>query len=317
MGCRCCKMIQSYIFDPQEVQTSGYVNEINNYKSDEQDGGKFNCKRNNDIQVHKNELHNADVQPPINRHKLNNTKDAIWNHKSTVLHEEGLRNCVEKSTFNINGIRSCSVPNPSPSMSQSNDVSTHVCSDQLSNSSAKGPSQPKECDDDDTITEDHPRLLSETTESDQYKDSPSARQCNSSAQSVICEAQSSDTHLLVSGDSQTVSQAGTQRDVASEHPNSHTHTHQSTECTILSKHGDLSVCKSRSCDSSFNSGPLSVCCTDDIPPPRPKAEVTQDVKYVCHEEFNGELEEDADVAEALAALEAATAGEDFEEEEEY
>lgn len=292
-------MIHSYIFDPQEVQTSGYVNEINNYKSDEQDGGKFNHKRNNDIQVHKNELQNTDVQPPVNRHKLNNTKDVVWNHKSTVLHGEGHGNCVEKPTFSINGIHSYSGGNlnPNPSTSQSNDA--YISSDQLSNSSATKPTQPKECDD-DNFPEDHPRLPSETIESLQYKESLSARQHKASAESVLCEFQGSGTYLIASGDSQTASQAGTQREVGSEHlPNHHTHTHQS-------KHRDLLLCKSRSCDSD----------TDDVPPPRSKAEVAQEVKYACQEELNGEIEEDADIAEALAALEAATAGEDSEEEEE-
>ncbi|KAJ6655382.1 hypothetical protein lerEdw1_005440 [Lerista edwardsae] len=304
-----------YIFDPQEVQTSGYVNEINNCKLDEQDGGKWNCKHNNEIQVHKNELQDTDSQPPMNRHKLNNAKDAVRNNKNTVLPEDRLG----KSTFNINGIHPYSGVNlhPNPSISQSNndvgnnDVGTHICSDQPSNSSAKGLSQPKKCD--NKFTEDHHGLPSETTESVKYRESPSARQHLSSAQCVLCEIQGSDIYLLASSDSQIASQAGSQGDGGSEHlPHHHTHAHQSTEHTTLSKQRDLPSCKSRSCNSSSS----SECFTDDLPPSRPKAEATQEMKYAYHEEFNGELEEDADIAEALAALEAATAGEDLEEEEE-
>ncbi|XP_053107189.1 uncharacterized protein C4orf19 homolog [Hemicordylus capensis] len=328
MGCRCCKMIQSYIFDPQEVQTSGYVNEINNYKSDEQDGGKFKGKHNNEIQVHKNELQNTDSQLAANRHKLNNTKDAIGNHRSTALHKEGLGNCVEKYNFNINGLHSYSGINLSPNPNQSKEVSTHVCSGQLPSSSAQGLPQPKECDNDKSLDAEYcPKLSSEATENVHYEESQRIGVNISAAQSAILEAQDNGVHLPGLDDAQHASHPVTERAVGSEPlPNNHTHTDQSTECTTVNKHGDLPLCESRSCAAAGKAcsrDTLNVNLKDKNadanPAPRPKTEAVQEIRYVCHEEINGELdeEEDADVAEALAALEAATAGEDSDEEEEY
>ncbi|XP_061440588.1 uncharacterized protein C4orf19 homolog [Rhineura floridana] len=327
MGCRCCKMIQSYIFDPQEVQTSGYVNEINNYKPDEQDGGKFKCKLNNDIQVHKNELQKAELQPPAIRHKLNNTKDAVQNHKSTAVHEEGLGNLVEKCNVSVNGIHSHSGVNLNPNTNQSREIATDTYSGQRSNSSAKGVSQPNTCNNHRILeTEDHPKLSSETTGSVLYGESQSAGENTSTTQSAILEAQGNGTHLPEPTDHQNASHAGKQRAVGRESLlNNHTHADENTECTTTSNHWDLPLCESKShnsTDQACRTGPSNVCfkdkVSDDTPYSRTKRGAVQEDRYDCHNEINGELEEeDAEVAEALAALEAATAGEDFEEEEDY
>ncbi|XP_042095113.1 uncharacterized protein C4orf19-like [Ovis aries] len=53
MGCRCCKMIQSYLFDPVHVPSPGYVNEVNSCKLDEEDTLKLKDKQSSEILVHK------------------------------------------------------------------------------------------------------------------------------------------------------------------------------------------------------------------------------------------------------------------------
>ncbi|XP_020141900.1 PDCD10 and GCKIII kinases-associated protein 1 [Microcebus murinus] len=48
MGCRCCKMIQSYLFDPVQVPSPGYVNEVNSCKLDEDDTVKLKGKQSSE-----------------------------------------------------------------------------------------------------------------------------------------------------------------------------------------------------------------------------------------------------------------------------
>ncbi|XP_015273808.1 PREDICTED: uncharacterized protein C4orf19 homolog [Gekko japonicus] len=317
MGCRCCKMIQSYIFDPQEVQTSGYINEINNYKSDTQDGGKFKGRHNVEIRVHKNELQSAESQPSVNRNKLNNAKDAVRNHRNTALQEEGLSNSREKSNVNVNGVHSYSNLKSNHNTNQNKEVGTHVCPVQPPNSSAKGLLQPKECS--DTRPEaDLPTLPSVATESSQYRQLLTAGENGSVTPGATLEAQSKDT----CPPDPVISKNANQQAVSGSESlsNNHTHSAQSIELTVLNEHGG----KAKKCDpgdQACRAGTSSGCLEDqtvrDIPTPRPKPGASPETGQVCRGEFNGEFEgEDADIAEALAALEAATAGEDFEEEEE-
>ncbi|XP_072593996.1 uncharacterized protein C4orf19 homolog [Vulpes vulpes] len=55
MGCRCCKMIQSYLLDPVQVASPGCVNEVNSCKVDEAGPGKARGKRSCEAPVHKEE----------------------------------------------------------------------------------------------------------------------------------------------------------------------------------------------------------------------------------------------------------------------
>ncbi|XP_020641841.3 PDCD10 and GCKIII kinases-associated protein 1 [Pogona vitticeps] len=318
MGCRCCKMIQSYIFDPQEVQPSGYVNEIN-YKPDEQDGGKFKCKQNNDVQPHNDHLQKAEIQPAANRHKLNNTKGAAQNHRSTFFHEEELGNSVEK----CNGVHSY----PNPNTNQSRESSTHVYSGQLSDSSAKRISQPQTCDNHEIPNIEVCRKLpSETTENFHYEEFQSTGENISSHQSAILDMQGNGAHPPGPSYPKNASHAGKLKAAGSKSASNHSYIDQNIECTAGTKQSrDLPWCepqRSDSGDKACRTGPLNACfknkTSSDAPYPQAKTDVQQEAEYDCHEEVNGEVEEeDADVAEALAALEAATAGEDSEEDEKY
>ncbi|XP_054854133.1 uncharacterized protein C4orf19 homolog [Eublepharis macularius] len=320
MGCRCCKMIQSYIFDPQEVQASGCINEINNYRYDTQDGGKFKCKYNVEIQVHKNELQKAELQPTVNRNKLNNTKDAVRNHRNTAVHEEGLSNCLEKSNININGVHSYSNLKSNHSANQNKEVSIHVCSAQRPSCSARELSQPQEFGD-KILEADHSQLPLEAIESNQYRQLPTTGEKGSLAQSATLEAQNNGICSPAPDFSKNATQ---QTMVGSESlSNSYTHPTQSTECTVLNKHEDPALCKAKRCNSgdqtcktgTVNGRAQDKTASDSPSSPRSKAGALLEAGEVCCGDFNGEFEdEDADIAEALAALEAATAGEDLEEE---
>ncbi|XP_069350389.1 uncharacterized protein C4orf19 homolog [Eulemur rufifrons] len=51
MGCRCCKMIQSCLFDPVQAPSPGYVNEVNSCKLDEDDTVKLKGKQSSEFLV--------------------------------------------------------------------------------------------------------------------------------------------------------------------------------------------------------------------------------------------------------------------------
>uniref|UniRef100_A0A8C3WYD6 Chromosome 4 open reading frame 19 n=1 Tax=Catagonus wagneri TaxID=51154 RepID=A0A8C3WYD6_9CETA len=60
MGCRCCKMIQSYLFDPVQVPSPGYVNEVNSCKLDEDDTVKLKGRQSSEALVRKSDLPGKD-----------------------------------------------------------------------------------------------------------------------------------------------------------------------------------------------------------------------------------------------------------------
>ncbi|XP_045406453.1 uncharacterized protein C4orf19 homolog [Lemur catta] len=55
MGCRCCKMIQSCLLDPAQAPSPGYVNEVNSCKLDEDDTVKLKGKQSGEFLVQKND----------------------------------------------------------------------------------------------------------------------------------------------------------------------------------------------------------------------------------------------------------------------
>ncbi|XP_040821658.1 uncharacterized protein C4orf19 homolog [Ochotona curzoniae] len=56
MGCKCCKMIQSYLLDPVQMPSHGYVNEVSSCKIDEDSPVKIKDKQGSKILVHTSDL---------------------------------------------------------------------------------------------------------------------------------------------------------------------------------------------------------------------------------------------------------------------
>ncbi|XP_045038575.2 uncharacterized protein C4orf19 homolog [Desmodus rotundus] len=95
MGCRCCKMIHSYLFDPVQVPSPGYVNEVNSCKFDEEDTVKLKGKQSSEVQVHKNDLQGEGLRRTVSR------------SRTAGPHPQGDRgegHCAEKTGGTINGI---------------------------------------------------------------------------------------------------------------------------------------------------------------------------------------------------------------------
>lgn len=60
-------MIQSYLFDPVQVSSPGYVNEVNSYKLDEDGVVKLKDKQSCEVLVHKNDLQSEGLQRTVSR----------------------------------------------------------------------------------------------------------------------------------------------------------------------------------------------------------------------------------------------------------
>ncbi|XP_039397339.1 uncharacterized protein C4orf19 homolog [Mauremys reevesii] len=344
MGCRCCKMIQSYIFDPEDVQSSRYPNEVNSYKPDKQDSNKFKGDQNSETPVHRNELQNDELKRTENKNKFNSTKEAFSNHRGTALDEEGLGNCVEKFDNAHSGANSCRGMNPLPNhnTNRTKETITHGNSSQSArsplanrtrNPCTNGLSLPnesgKECHPE---TGDHKKPESEEPECSLDENSPSAGENSSLTESAILETQNDATQLpdldYLPHGSQTRNYHAPEKDSFSDN---YTHSDQNAECIVINK-GEgpglsLPLHMKENYDSveeALKTESVNVCVKEDMPDGIASEGLiteAQEEKHINHKEINGKIEEeeeeDAEVAEALAALEAATAGEDYEEDEEY
>ncbi|EMP35879.1 Putative protein C4orf19 [Chelonia mydas] len=334
----------SYIFDPEDVQSSRYPNEVNSYKPDKQDGNKFKGDQNNETPVHKNELQNDELKRTENKNRFNNTKEAFWNHKGTALHEEGLGNCIEKSDNAHSGVNSCSGTHPFPNHNTNRIKETirHGNSSQSASSSlanrtrdlcTNGLSLPNESGKDcDPETGNHKKPDSEEPERSRDENSQSAGENSSLTESAILETQNDAIQLpdldYLPRDSQTRNYNAPEKDSFSDN---YTHSDQNAASIVINKGEDPGLSLPLHMKENYDSVEkglktefVNVCVKEDMPDGLASEGLiteAQEEKHINHKEINGKIEEeeeeDAEVAEALAALEAATAGEDYEEDEEY
>nr|XP_048704570.1 uncharacterized protein C4orf19 homolog isoform X2 [Caretta caretta] len=329
-----------YIFDPEDVQSSRYPNEVNSYKPD---GNKFKGDQNNETPVHKNELQNDELKRTENKNRFNNTKEAFWNHKGTALHEEGLGNCIEKFDNAHSGVNSCSGTHPFPNHNTNRIKETvrHGNSSQSASSSlanrtrdlcTNGLSLPNESGKDcDPETGNHKKPDSEEPEHSRDENSQSAGENSSLTESAILETQNDAIQLpdldYLPRDSQTRNYNAPEKDSFSDN---YTHSDQNAASIVINKGEDpglsLPLRMKENYDSvekALKTESVNICVKEDMPDGLTSEGLiteAQEEKHINHKEINAKIEEeeeDAEVAEALAALEAATAGEDYEEDEEY
>ncbi|XP_062963452.1 uncharacterized protein C4orf19 homolog [Cynocephalus volans] len=105
MGCRCCKMIQSYLFDPVQVPSPGYVNEVSSYKSDEDDTVKLKGKQSSEVLVHKNDLQSEGLKRTESR-----SRTAV--PQALPQGDTGGGHCADKTGTAANGISPAAVLQP-------------------------------------------------------------------------------------------------------------------------------------------------------------------------------------------------------------
>uniref|UniRef100_A0A8C8S0A8 Chromosome 4 open reading frame 19 n=1 Tax=Pelusios castaneus TaxID=367368 RepID=A0A8C8S0A8_9SAUR len=338
MGCRCCKIIQSYILDPEDIQSPRYINEVNNYKPDKQDNSKLKGHQNSETQVHKNDLQDDELKRTENKNRLNSTKEAFRDNRRSDLHEDDLGNHVEKSDNAINGVNSCSgmhlIPNPNTNRIEETTIhgnSSQSASSSLANSTrdlyTSELSQPNESGKESDPEEgDYKKPASEEPESSLDEKSQSGGKNLSLTESTILETQNNAIQPDLQHGSQTRNSNTFEKDNFSDN---YTHSDQNAESIVINKDHDLNLPlhMKEHCDSldrALKTEFVNVCVKEDMPDGIASEGLirgAQEAKHITHKEINGKIEEeeeeDAEVAEALAALEAATAGEDYEEDYEY
>ncbi|XP_074130832.1 PDCD10 and GCKIII kinases-associated protein 1 [Sminthopsis crassicaudata] len=111
MGCRCCKMIQSYLFEPVHAPPAGYVNEVNSYKLEEEDGIKSQSKESQEI-LARTEAKN----------RLNSAQEPFWHHRGPPT--PGDPPAIMKADPTLNGVGSGTAPSPGvrPRLSQGHET---------------------------------------------------------------------------------------------------------------------------------------------------------------------------------------------------
>ncbi|XP_014726497.1 PREDICTED: uncharacterized protein C4orf19 homolog isoform X3 [Sturnus vulgaris] len=295
MGCRCCKMIQSYIFDPEEGQSSGCIHEVNSYKHKEQGSNKSKFKENSENEEPKNELQ----------------KD-----------EDGPVKCAAKLDVAVNGGNSCAQhsmlnPNTSP----------------VKETSEKGNSSQSEAS-----SASNRDFYTKSNRSGQEPDLETGSQSKaaSNVPNSIPDSQSAEDSIFLKGNSILETENNAIRLPDIDYPqNGHqtgnyvekdsfsvncAHSDQNTGASAIqqqdlhvipplpAKESSIEPLKtdSASLSESFTGGITAVAVT----------KVAQAPPHTNHKDVNGGIEEeDAEVAAALAALDAATAGEDLEDDD--
>ncbi|XP_025778193.1 uncharacterized protein C4orf19 homolog [Puma concolor] len=113
MGCKCCKMIQSYLFDPVQVPSSGYVNEVNSCKVDEGGAGKWKGKQGSQAPGHQNELQSEGLKRTASRGRAGSGQEPRWPPPgSPPLGDTVGGPCADKAGSAVNGIGPTAPPQP-------------------------------------------------------------------------------------------------------------------------------------------------------------------------------------------------------------
>uniref|UniRef100_A0A8C2U6J0 Chromosome 4 open reading frame 19 n=1 Tax=Coturnix japonica TaxID=93934 RepID=A0A8C2U6J0_COTJA len=302
MGCRCCKMIQSYIFDPEELQSPGCTHEGNSYKQEEQRSNKFKIKKNCEIKEQKKEPQKDELKGTGTKNQVNSTGETLWNHRDDAFQDDSLVKCVAKLDVAVNGSSSHAGVHPilSPSTNSVKEASEQSTSSQPLDLGA-GSHRKADCSQTNSIQGVKPWSIEDS---------------NFLKGSAVLDTQNNDAIKLPDID---YCQNGNQiRNYVEKDSISvnYAHPDQMTKHSAMQGQ-DLHVTPSLHAKESsiepFNTDSTSV---EKLRRNAPTA--SQAPTHQSHTDISGETEEeDAEVAAALAALEAATAGEDLEEDDVY
>ncbi|KFQ80394.1 Uncharacterized protein C4orf19, partial [Phaethon lepturus] len=306
MGCRCCKMIQSYIFDPEEVQSPGCIHEINSYKYNEQSSKKSKFKENSEIQEHKNELQKDDLKRTENKTQGNSTKETLGNHRGNDFQEDGLIKGVGNLDVAVNGGNSCTALHPmlNPSTNPGKEAS------ELGPSSQSGESPSASNRDFHTKLNSQRKAACNEPNSIQDGNSWSADDSIFLKGSTILETQNNAIQVLGIDYPQNGNQTRNYVEKDSFSVNCAHSDQNPGHSTIQDK--DLCVTP----PSPMKESSIELFKTDSASLSMGITKVAQAPTHLNHKDINGEIEEeDPEVAAALAALEAATAGEDLEDDD--
>ncbi|KGL83174.1 Uncharacterized protein C4orf19, partial [Tinamus guttatus] len=322
MGCRCCKMIQSYIFDPEEAQSPGYIHEANSYKQHGQDSNNSKFKQSGEIEEHKNELQKDELKRTENKSQVNSTKEALRNHRGNAFQEDDPEKGVAKLHVAVNGGNSCTGAHPGPNPNPMKETGKQGASSSSAESSVATAR--------DFYTKPDESAQNFDLEAGNHSKSPCAEP--DSVQDGNSYVAEKNTSLIESDILATQNNAMQLPDT--DYPQNDSQTRNCVEKDTLSvnyAHPDQNTRPSAKQDQyPYLTLPLHMkensaepfktySVSEDIPDGttvKGLPSAAQAPTHPDHEATNGETEEeDAEVAAALAALEAATAGEDLEDDD--
>ncbi|KAM6132552.1 PDCD10 and GCKIII kinases-associated protein 1 [Pterocles gutturalis] len=328
MGCRCCKMIQSYIFDSEEVQSPGCIHEVNSYRHKEQGSNKLKFKENSEIQEHRSEPQKDELNRTEKKNQVNSTKETLWNHEGNDFQDDGLVNSVAKLDGAVNGGNSCAGVHPmlNPNTNPVKEPSEQETSSQSAESSS------------DSNRDFYTKANRSGQELDLEASSQRKAACNELNSIQDGKSFSAEDSIFLEGSAKLETQKNDIQLPDIDYPQNVNQTRNYVEKDSFSVN-----CT----HSDQNTGPSPIqdqdlCVTPPLPMKESSIEpfktdstnlsegipggitavaitkVAQAHTHPNHKDVNGEIEEeDVEVAAALAALEAATAGEDLEDDDEY
>lgn len=314
----------SYIFDPEEAQSSGCIHEVNSYKHNEQGSNKFKFKENSENEEPKNELQKDEVNKTENKNPVNSTTETLWNHRGNDSQEDGLVKCAAKLDVAVNGGNSCAQhcmlnPNTSP----------------VKENSEKGTSSQSEAS-----SASNRDFYTKSNRSGQELDLETGSQSKavSKVPNSVPDSQSAEDSVFLKGNSVLETENNAIRLSDIDYPQNGNQTGNYVEKDSFSvncAYSDQNTGASATQDQDLHvipplpvkesstepfktdSASLSESLTGGITGVA-VTKVTQAQTHTNHTDVNGGTEEeDAEVAAALAALDAATAGEDLEDDDEY
>ncbi|XP_057628385.1 uncharacterized protein C4orf19 homolog [Chionomys nivalis] len=308
MGCRCCKMIQSYLFDPVQVPSPGFVNEVSSCKLEEEDTVRLKGTQNSEFEVPRNALHAGSLTKPENRDNISGLP-----HQGPLPQEDSEeRHCAEKQGI-VNGI------SPTASLHlvrpHQDDGGSWASSPWAGTIDSAHPAQPF-LEGEDCQKQSHTVPTSEETQTLGHGDCRAPAEVLAVADHIL--------HIPAPDYPQLWSPAVDREDPEEKDYLFENHSEVEPLPAIhpsMSEQGlNLPFSLKRSWDSLNEEGPtevLNVCFKEEGPTHPPSVVDSRSEREVPHT-YNGDrdrvmVDDDAEVAEALAALEAATAGEDAEE----
>lgn len=98
-------MIQSYLFDPVQVPSPGYVNEVSSCKLDEDGTIKLKGKQNPEVLVHKNAVPREGLKRTVSRSRTAGPQEPCWPHQGALPQgDTGGGPSAVKTGGTINGI---------------------------------------------------------------------------------------------------------------------------------------------------------------------------------------------------------------------
>ncbi|XP_004384743.1 uncharacterized protein C4orf19 homolog [Trichechus manatus latirostris] len=312
MGCTCCKMIQSYFFDPVQASSPGYVNEVSSCKLDEDDTVRLKDKQSSKVLVHKNDLQDEYLKRTESQSRTASFQELCRPHREPLPQRDpGGNHCMEKTGGAVNGVGPAAALQPT-----ANPRPQHDDRDSLASTANNDvhPALPF-LEGEGTRKQDYALPVSEET---QVIQSGSSR-APSKAESHALDVQDHVLQIPAPDYPQLWDSAVDNVDHEEKDCLFQNHTEDEPPKQIF-LHNLNMPCMLGSWDS-FNEGMatevLSVYFKEEDPAlaePVVDTRNGQEDVHASNGDRNGEMvDEDAAVAEALAALEAATAGEDIDE----